>query len=161
MASEEKELSDQEKHEAALKLLKKLKDRLVTGDISDARLAGHKLAWMQEDGLTILREVLFGKYERNAKKAAAYGLRSMNGRMKKLGRAVLEEGLKHRNRTTKAACVKAIFLMDGGVPEKSGSEKKRGPRRNRGNRGSDERNRIREFRRKRRSSGERNKTPQN
>lgn len=161
MASEEMEISDQEKHEAALERLKELKDKLVKGDISEARLAGHKLAWMQEDGLAILREVLLGRYERDAKKAAAYGLRSMNGRMKKLGRAVLEEGVKHRNRTTKAACVKAIFLMDGGVPEKGGPDKKRGPRSNRGNRRSDDRNRIREFRRKRRGSGERNRTPQN
>ena len=160
MASEETGFSDHEKHEAALKVLKELKDKLVGGDISDARLAGHKLAWMQEDGLAILREVLFGRYERDAKKAAAYGLRSMNGRMKKLGRAVLEEGLKHRNKTTKAACVKAIFLMDGGVPEKSGSGKKRGSRGNRGNRGSSERSRIQEFRRKRRGSGERSKTSQ-
>ena len=170
MASEEMELSDQEKHEAALEALRKLKDRLVSGDISDARLAAFKLAWMQEDGLILLKEVLFGNYERNAKKAAAYGLRSMNGRMKKLGRAVLEEGLKHRNRTTKAACVKAIFLMNGGTPKKSGSGGSGGNRGSRGNqgnrgphgnRGSGDRSRIQEVRRKRRgnNSSERNRAP--
>lgn len=167
MASEEMELSDQEKHEAALEALRKLKDRLVSGDISDARLAAFKLAWMQEDGLILLKEVLYGNYERNAKKAAAYGLRSMNGRMKKLGRAVLEEGLKHRNRTTKAACIKALFLMNGGTPKKSGSGGSggnRGPRVNRspqGNRGSSDRSRIQEVRRKRRgnNSSERNRAP--
>lgn len=167
MASEEMELSDQEKHEAALEALRKLKDRLVSGDISDARLAAFKLAWMQEDGLILLKEILYGNYERNAKKAAAYGLRSMNGRMKKLGRAVLEEGLKHRNRTTKAACVKALFLMNGGTPKKSGSGSSGGsggPRGNRspqGNRGSSDRSRIQEVRRKRRgnNSSERNRVP--
>lgn len=151
MASEEKELSDQEKHEEALALLKKLKDRLIAGDISSARLAALKLAWRQEDGLTILKEALFGKYSRTAKKAAAYGLRSMNGRMRKLGRSVLEEGLKHRDRTTKAACVKAIFLMDGGVPEKNAP---RGKRNSRGN------GRIPEIRRgRRRDHTERDKAP--
>lgn len=158
MASEEMELSDQEKHEAALEALKKLKDRLVSGDISNARLAAFKLAWMQEDGLVILKEVLLGNYQRTAKKSSAYGLRSMNGRMKKLGRAVLEEGLKHRNRTTKAACVKAIFLMNGGTPEKNGSRENRDPRGNHGNnrtRGSGNRGRIQEIRRKRRGNSER------
>ena len=150
MASDEKELSDQEKHAAALELLIKLKDRLVSGDISNARLAAFKLAWKQEDGLIILKEVLFGKYERTAKKAAAYGLRSMNGRMKKLGMAVLDEGLKNRNRTTKAACVKALFLMKGGTPPA-----KNAPR---GNRRSEGRGRIQEIRRKRRGGMPRNRT---
>ena len=151
MASEEMEVSDQEKHEAAIARLEKLKDRLIAGDISGARQAAFKLAWMQEDGLTILKEVLFGGNERTAKKAAAYGLRSMNGRMKKLGRAVLEEGLKHRNRTTKAACIKAIFLMDGGVPEKNTPRRKRKARGN---------GRIQEIRRgRRRDHIERNRAP--
>jgi len=150
MTSEEMELSDQEKHEAALVLLRKLKDRLIAGDISSARLAALRLAWMQEDGLVILKEALFGKHSRTAKKAAAYGLRSMNGRMKKLGRGVLDEGLKHRDRTTKAACVKALFLMDGGVPAKSASRGKRNPRGN---------GRIQEIRRARRDHTERNRSP--
>ncbi len=151
MTSEEKDVSDQEKHDAALALLKKLKDKLIAGDVSSARLAAFKLAWRQEDGLIILKEVLFGKYERTAKKAAAYGLRSMNGRMKKLGRGVLDEGLKHRDRTTKAACVKAIFLMDGGVPEKSAPRGNRNPRGN---------SRIQEIRRgRRRDQTERNRAP--
>jgi len=150
MASDEMDVSDQEKHEAAVELLKQLKAKLLSSDISSARLAAFKLAWKQEDGLTILREVLFGNYERTSKKAAAYGLRSMNGRMKKLGRAVLDEGLKHRDRTTKAACVKAIFLMDGGVPEKSAPRGKRKPR------GS---GRIQEIRRARRDRTERDRAP--
>jgi len=148
MTSEEKDVSDQEKHEAAVELLRQLKDKLLSNDISTARMAAFKLARMQEDGLIILKEGLFGNYSRTTKKAAAYGLRSMNGRMKKLGRAVLEGGLKHRDRTAKAACIKAIFLMNGGVPEKSASRGKRQPSGN---------GRIQEIRNKRRNYGERDR----
>ncbi len=71
------------------------------------------LAWKQEDGLAILTEALFGRYQRTTKKAAAYGLRRMNGRMRKLAVEVLERGLKHQDRTTKAACVKSLALLNG------------------------------------------------
>ena len=122
------EVSDQEKHDAAVEVLNKLKGRLHSDDISTARRAAHNLSWMQEDGFTILKQTLFGNFPRTAKKAAAYGLRSMNGRMKKLASELLEEGLKNRNRTTKAACEKALFLMKGGIPEKtkSGRDRKSG-----------------------------------
>jgi hypothetical protein len=80
------------------------------------------LAWKQEDGLAILTEALFGNYPRTAKKAAAYGLRSTNGRMRIMALEVLEQGLKHRDRTTKAACVKSISLMKGGVSGKGGEK---------------------------------------
>ena len=79
------------------------------------------LAWKQEDGLAILTEALFGNYPRTAKKAAAYGLRSMNGRMRTMALEVLEQGLKHRDRTTKAACVKSLSLMKGQVSGKGNS----------------------------------------
>jgi len=120
------EVSDQEKHDAAVEVLNKLKAKLHSDDISTARRAAHNLSWMQEDGFTILKETLFGNFPRTAKKAAAYGLRSMNGRMKKIASDLLEEGLKHRNRTTKAACEKALFLMKGGVPEKSNKNRRSG-----------------------------------
>jgi hypothetical protein len=93
---------------------------LLSDDISTARLAASNLSWKQEDGLAILTEALFGSYPRTAKKAAAYGLRSMNGRMRKMAAEVLEQGLKHRDRTTKAACIKSISLMKGAVSEKAG-----------------------------------------
>jgi hypothetical protein len=93
---------------------------LLSDDISTARLAASNLSWKQEDGLAILTEALFGNYPRTAKKAAAYGLRSMNGRMRKMAAEVLEQGLKHRDRTTKAACIKSISLMKGAVSEKAG-----------------------------------------
>lgn len=125
MNDETAELSDQEKHDAAVELLKELKKKLHSDDITTARLAAYKLSWMQEDGLAILKVALFGSHPRATKKAAAYGLRNMKGRMKKLASEVLDGGLKHRNPTTKAACEKALFLMKGGVPEKGGSNKNR------------------------------------
>jgi len=91
--------------------LKDLSQKLFSDDINQARLAAHQLSWMQEDGFTILKLGLFGHYSRNTKKAAAYGLRSMKGRMKKAAVDLLTEGLNDRDRTTKAACKKALQLM--------------------------------------------------
>ncbi|MEA3227344.1 MAG: hypothetical protein U9Q07_15445 [Planctomycetota bacterium] len=119
---EKKELSDSEKHEAALERLRQLREKLFTKDISTARLAGFNLSWMQEDGLAILKEALFGNYPRTTKKAAAYGLRSMHGRMKKLGAEALEQGRSHSDRMTREACVKALAIMNGQVPKKTGSK---------------------------------------
>ena len=104
-----------QRDEASVELLRKLREKLLSGNISTARVAALNLSWKQEDGLTILTEALFGNYPRTAKKAAAYGLRSMNGRMQKMALEVLEQGLRHRDRTTKAACVKSISLMKGGA----------------------------------------------
>ncbi len=94
-------------------LLKKLRIELLSNDISTARVAAMNLAWKQEDGLAILTEALFGRYQRTTKKAAAYGLRRMNGRMRKLAVEILERGLKHQDRTTKAACIKSLALLNG------------------------------------------------
>jgi len=105
--------SQRQRDEASVELLKKLREKLLSDDISTARLAALNLSWKQEDGLTILTEALFGNYPRTAKKAAAYGLRSMKGRMQKMASEVLKQGLRHRDRTTKAACVKSISLMKG------------------------------------------------
>jgi len=124
MKSEERKSSAQAKDEASIELLRQLTRKLCSGDISTARLAAFNLSWMQEDGLAILTETLLGNYSRTTKKAAAYGLRSMKGRMRKMASEVLEQGLKHRDRTTKAACVKALFLMKGGTGKKGGSHSK-------------------------------------
>lgn len=107
--------------EAAIELLRQLREKLFSGDISTARLAGFHLSWKQEDGLAILKEALFGDYPRTTKKAAAYGLRSMHGRMKQLGAEVLQQGLNHRDRVTREACVKALSLMKDQASKKSGS----------------------------------------
>ena len=120
MIEEKKELSDSEKHEAALARLRQLREKLFSKDISTARLAGFSLSWMQEDGMAILKEALFGNYPRTTKKAAAYGLRSMHGRMKKLGAEVLEQGRSHSDRMTREACAKALAIMKGEIPKKTG-----------------------------------------
>ena len=124
MNSDETRSSGTERDEAAIEQLRQLTRKLCSNDITIARLAAHNLSWMQEDGLAIFTETLMGNYSRTTKKAAAYGLRSMKGRMKKLASEVLEQGLRHRDRTTKAACVKAISLMKGGTPKKDGSQSK-------------------------------------
>jgi len=114
--------SQRQRDKATIELLRKLREELLSDDISTARLAAFNLSWKQEDGLAILTEVLFGNYPRTAKKAAAYGLRSMKGRMQKMASEVLKQGLRHRDRTTKAAYIKSISLMKGKVSGK-GQEK--------------------------------------
>ena len=44
--------------------------------------------------------------------------------MKKMALDVLEQGLKHSDRTTKAACVKALFLIKGGAAKQADSQSK-------------------------------------
>jgi hypothetical protein len=126
MELEEEKTAGQEKDEAALELLRQLKKKLRSGDISRARRAAYNLAWLQEDGLAILTETLVGNFSRTAKIASTYGLRNMKGRMKKMALEVLEQGLNHRDRTTKAVCVKALAVMKGGAVKESGPRKRRG-----------------------------------
>ncbi len=135
---------EQQKHEAAVKLLNKLKEKLYSDNISIARKAAHKLSWMQDDGLDILKNALLGSSPRTTKKAAAYGLRNMQGRMKKIATEVLKQGIKSKNRTTKAASEKSLMLMLGITPPKSYNQNRRSP----GNL------RIRELRNRRRVSHE-------
>ena len=125
MASNNYNSNDRQRDPASIELLVRLRDKLLQGDISTARKAAHNLSWKQEDGLAILKEVLFCNYSRTAKKAAAYGLRSMNGRMKKLGIEVLEQGLNHIDRTTKESCVKALQLIEKPAVKKINSRCKR------------------------------------
>ncbi|KPK44748.1 MAG: hypothetical protein AMJ65_02135 [Phycisphaerae bacterium SG8_4] len=126
MIEEKKELSDSEKREASLERLRQLREKLFSKDISTARLAGFNLSWMQEDGLAILKEALFGDYPKTTKKAAAYGLRSMHGRMKKLGAEVLEQGRSHSDRMTREACVKALAIIKGQIPKRTGPKPGKG-----------------------------------
>ncbi len=115
----ERKPSGREKNEAAVVLLAQLREKLHSEDISVARKAAFNLSWMQEDGLDILVEALFGSFPRDAKKAAAYGLRSMNGRMRKLAMEALAKGQDHPNRITKDACTKSLLLMkEGPGPKK-------------------------------------------
>jgi hypothetical protein len=123
MKSEEQKSSAREKDQAAIELLRQLTRKLCSNDITTARLAAFNLSWMQEDGLAILTQVLLGDFTRTSKKAAAYGLRSMKGRMRKLALEVLEKGTKNRDRTTKAACVKALSLVKKGKKKADSVEK--------------------------------------
>ncbi|MHC4624747.1 MAG: hypothetical protein ACYS4W_12690 [Planctomycetota bacterium] len=127
MKLEKRKPSGREKDEATVELLGQLRAKLHSEDISTARRAAHKLSWMQEDGLDILKEALFGNFPRTAKKAAAYGLRSMHGRMKKMASEILKEGLKHSNRMTREACEKGLSLMEGKTPKKVSSRRRPRP----------------------------------
>ena len=126
MKLEQRKPSGREKDEAAVALLAQLREKLHSGEISLARKAAFNLSWMQEDGLDILVEGLFGSFPRDTKKAAAYGLRSMNGRMCKLAEEALTKGLTHSNRITKDACAKSLQLMkEGPGPKKPGGFQRR------------------------------------
>ena len=123
MKSDEQKSSGQAKDEASIERLRQLTRKLCSNDITTARLAAFNLSWMQEDGLAILEKILFGDFTRTTKKAAAYGLRSMKGRMKKSATEVLERGLKNRDRTTKAACIKALSLIKNNPGKSNKSDK--------------------------------------
>jgi hypothetical protein len=116
MESTKEELSEQEKQEASIRLLRKLGEQLQSSDASTRRRAGYNLSWMQEDGLEILKGVLFGHFQITAKNASSYGLRKMRGRMKKVALEVLEQGLKHSDNSTKQVCRNALQLLGHKVP---------------------------------------------
>ena len=158
MKLEARKPSGREKDEAAIERLAQLRESLHCEEISRARKAAFNLSWMQEDGLEILVEALFGNFARTTKQAAAYGLRSMNGRMKKLAEEELTKGLAHSNRITKDACAKSLQLM------KEGPTKKKSVFRPKPRGGRSRRPGIREFRgrgRPRHDASSRNHRPRN
>jgi HEAT repeat protein len=104
-------LSGREKNEEAVELLERLREKVYCDNPSAARHSAFNLSWMQEDGFEILKEALFSDAPRTAKSAAAYGLRKMRGRMKKLAMGLLEEGLKHENEGTRQVCAHALRLV--------------------------------------------------
>ncbi|MHC4071622.1 MAG: hypothetical protein ACYSWW_03690 [Planctomycetota bacterium] len=116
MESVTEKLSDRDKEEASIRLLRKLAEQLQSSDASTRRRAAYNLSWMQEDGLEILKGVLFGGFHITAKNAAAYGLRKMRGRMKKMALEVLNQGLKHRDNSARQVCRNALQLLDRKVP---------------------------------------------
>jgi hypothetical protein len=123
MELEKRELSGREKDEASIKLLRKLQEQLYSTDASNRRRAAYKLSWMQEDGLDILKSALFGNCPVPSKNAAAYGLRKMRGRMKKMSLEVLEQGLKHRDNTIRGICRNALQMLGKKVPRSSAPKK--------------------------------------
>ncbi len=116
MQSKKTNSPDPKRDAEAIELLRKLREKMFSRDISSARLAARNLSWLQEDGLAILKEALFGNYPNTAKKAAAYGLRSMKGRMKKIAMEVLEQGLNSQDRILQEICSKSISLSKGETP---------------------------------------------
>lgn len=111
MKSEGRNPSGREKNQASIELLEKLRDQLCSSNPSIRRQAAFHLSWMQEDGLEILREALFGGFPATAKNAAAYGLRKMRGRMKKMSLEVFEQGLRQPDSAAREICRRALLLM--------------------------------------------------
>ena len=123
MELEKRVLSGREKDQASIKLLKKLRELLFSSDASNRRRAAYKLSWMQEDGLDILKATLFGDCSVPTRNAAAYGLRKMRGRMKKMSLEVLEQGMKGHDASTREICRNALQLLGKKVPQKSRPKK--------------------------------------
>ena len=115
---EKRVLSGREKDEASIKLLRKLRELLHSSDASNRRRAAYKLSWMQEDGLDILKTALFGNCPVPTRNAAAYGLRKMRGRMKKMALETLEQGMKRHDTSTREICRNALQLLGQKVPKK-------------------------------------------
>ena len=111
MRLSKREPSGREKNQETIELLEKLREKVYTENSSVARHAAFNLSWMQEDGFEILKEALYGNGNRTAKSAAAYGLRKMRGRMRKMAMTLLEEGLKHSSDGTRQTCAKALQLL--------------------------------------------------
>ena len=102
-----------EKDEASIKLLEKLREQLYSQHASNRRQAAFNLSWMQEDGLEILKAALIGDCHITTKNAAAYGLRKMRGRMKKVALDVLKQGKEHTNSETREVCRNALLRLEG------------------------------------------------
>lgn len=125
MRLEKRKPSGREKNEEAVKLLAKLREQLYSSNISIVRQSAFHLSWMQEDGLEILTEALFGNSPRRTKGAAAYGLRKMRGRMRKRAEEELIEGLKHPDPRTAEICGNALIVLKRGKQSgKSGHSNK-------------------------------------
>jgi hypothetical protein len=114
MRLEKRKPSGREKDEAAVELLSKLREQMYCSNVSTVRQSAFNLSWMQEDGLDILKEALLGNGPRRAKSAAAYGLRKMRGRMKKLAEEVLVQGIGHHDPKTAEIAGNALVVMKRG-----------------------------------------------
>jgi len=118
MEVEREKRSDQQKNEDSTKLFRKLREQLYSSNGSIRRQAGFNLSWLQEDGLEILKDVLFGNSPITTKTAAAYGLRKMRGRMKKMALEVFKQGREHQQSSIREVCTKALIVMGEITPKK-------------------------------------------
>ncbi len=126
MESETKNEIDRQKEEISKQLLEKLKGQIHSSNASIRRRAAFNLSWMQEDGLDILKNILLGDYPEISKNASAYGLRKMQGRMKKKALDVFKEGLKQRNNSTGQICRNALVLLGYKIPKEYLPDKQTG-----------------------------------
>ena len=124
MESETKNKTNRERDEASVQLLEKLKRQLHSSNASVRRRAAFNLSWMQEDGLDILKSIFLGNYSDTSKNASAYGLRKMQGRMKKMALDVFKEGLKQRNNSTGEISRNALSLLGYKIPQEYLPDKK-------------------------------------
>lgn len=128
MRLEKRKPSGREKDEASIEMLENLREQLHSSNVSTVRQSAFNLSWMQEDGLDILKEALFGRSSHRTKGAAAYGLRKMRGRMRQKAEEVLIEGLKHPDGKTAEICGNALIVLkrgsSPGKPAKRRSPKK-------------------------------------
>lgn len=124
MEIEKRKPSGREKDEASIKLLGKLREQLYSQHASNRRQAAFNLSWMQEDGLDILKDALFGNFPITTKNAATYGLRKMRGRMKKMALEVLKEGREHSNANTREVCRNALLRLEGKLEHKPTSKRR-------------------------------------
>lgn len=111
MKLEKRQPTGREKDEEAIQLLEQLREQLYSSNISTVRQSAFHLSWMQEDGLEILREALLEDTPRRSKSAAAYGLRKMRGRMRKMAEETLMEGSKHPDRGTAEISRNALVVL--------------------------------------------------
>ena len=125
METEKRKTTGREKDESSVHLLAKLQGQLHSSNASIRRRAAFNLSWMQEDGLEILKKVLYGDYLVTSKNAAAYGLRKMHGRMKTMAVDVLKEGLKQHNGSTRDISRSALQLLGYKIPEEFLPKKKK------------------------------------
>ena len=122
MNLKKRQVSGREKDEVSIRLLARLREKLHSDNSSIARRSAFNLSWMQEDGLDILKEALFGRATRRAKSAAAYGLRNMHGRMKKAALEVFNQGLEHTSNDTRITCQNALSQLSVEAKEKPPQE---------------------------------------
>ena len=116
MESGNRKTTGREKDKASVELLGKLQEQLHSTHASIRRRAAFNLSWMQEDGLEILKDILYGNCTITTKNAAAYGLRKMQGRMKNMAHEVLMEGLKQPNSSTVEISRNALLLLGHQIP---------------------------------------------
>jgi hypothetical protein len=117
MESGKRKITGREKDEASIQLLEKLQEQIHSSNASIRRRAAYNLSWLQEDGLDVLRDTLFGDFQITTKNAAAYGLRKMQGRMKKKALEILKEGIKQYNSSTGEICRNALQLLGHKIPD--------------------------------------------